>query len=145
MAKLYLTWEQFHQDTTKLANLIKTQYEDEKFVGIVAIARGGYIPAAIIANQLNIKNLRSISISSYDDIEEKREKNIQVNHIFNTEEKWLVIDELADTGHSLELIRQYHPNSVLAVVYAKPEGMEKSDLYAVSMPQDQWIVFPWEE
>ena len=119
--------------------------KNEKFVGIVALARGGYIPAAIIANRLNIKNLRSISISSYDDIEEKRQKNIQVNHIFNTEEKWLVIDELADTGHSLELISQHHPNGVLAVVYAKPKGMKKTDLHAVSMPQEQWIVFPWDE
>lgn len=142
MSKSHITWEQFQRDTEILAELIKSR--QESFIGIVAIARGGYIPATIIAHRLGIKNVRSISISSYDDIEEKQQKNIQVNSIFNTEEKWLVIDELVDSGNSLELIRKYHPNSLFAVVYAKPKGLDKTDLHAVSVPQTTWLVFPWE-
>lgn len=140
--KKFVSWDEFHRDAIQLADKIKEKYPELAFKGIVAVSRGGYIPATIIAHQLNIKNIRSISLSSYN------KKNMQdktiINDIFNTEETWLIIDELTDTGKTYDIIRKHHPNSIFGVVYAKPKGIPHINHYAVECPQDCWIAFPWE-
>lgn len=144
--KLFLTWEQFHQDTNQLVDKIKIEYPHpdytKKFKGIIAIARGGYIPAVIIAHKLGIKNVRSVSMSTYD--EENVKRDTVVNDIFRDDEVWLVVDELTDSGSSLKTLKEYLPASIYVTVYAKPKGINEADLYSVSVEQTRWIVFPWE-
>lgn len=139
--KVYLSWEKFHKDSAILAEKVKDQ---GPFDGVVAIARGGYIPAVIIAHKLGIKHVVSFSIASYDDTEKKQGDFDVYGEFKDLKGRWLVIDELVDSGKTLEKIRAYLPKSVFGVVYAKPEGAKATDFYAQTMEQTTWLVFPWE-
>nr|QBK89986.1 MAG: phosphoribosyl transferase domain protein [Pithovirus LCPAC101] len=140
--KVFVTWDEFSNLTLDLCDKILEKHGKKEFKGIIAVARGGYIPAAIIANSLNIKNMRSISLSTYDETNTMRD--VKVNSIFKDTDTWLIIDELADSGSTFMKIREYLPNSVYAVVYSKPNGVSSTDIYAIEVQQDEWIVFPWE-
>jgi xanthine phosphoribosyltransferase len=142
--RFIVTWDQFHRDCKALAwRLVEKQ---DPWTGIVAITRGGLIPAGIIARELEIKLIETISISSYDDQTQRAAKVLK-----NVDEKllgdgsgWLVIDDLVDTGATAKLIRQLAPKAHLATVYAKPAGEPLVDTYVTWVSQDTWIYFPWD-
>ena len=56
----------------------------------------------------------------------------------------LVVDDLVDTGKTLELVRNLYPRAHFATVYAKPEGRAMVDTYITEVSQDTWIFFPWD-
>ncbi len=56
----------------------------------------------------------------------------------------LVIDDLVDTGRTLELVRRLYPKAHFATVYAKPSGRPMVDSYITEVSQDTWIFFPWD-
>ena len=68
MAQKYYTvsWDQLHRDSKALAWRL---LEKGPWAGIVAITRGGLIPAAIIARELDCRLIESVSILTYDEEE----------------------------------------------------------------------------
>ncbi len=138
--KVYLTWHQVHEDSSALAEKVK---DKGPFEGVVAIARGGYIPAIIIAHKLGIKKVVSFSISSYN-TKNKQHKLKIYSDFKDFKGRWLVVDELVDSGKTLEKIKTYLPKSVFVVVYAKPKGSKTTDFYTKKVAQNTWLVFPWE-
>ena len=56
----------------------------------------------------------------------------------------LVVDDLVDSGRTLELIREMYPKAHLATVYAKPKGKPMVASYVTEVSQDTWIFFPWD-
>lgn len=142
--RFLVSWDQFHRDSKALAwRLIEKRGEWE---GIIAVTRGGMIPAGIIARELEIKLIETIGISSYDDKIRKQSKIIK-----NIDEKivgdgdgWLVIDDLVDSGNTAKVIRKMLPKAHVATVYAKPEGEPLVDTYVTWVSQDTWIYFPWD-
>lgn len=133
-------WTQFERDSKALAWKLK----ELALIGIVAVSRGGLIPASIIAHELNITMLDTVCISSYIDREQttplvmKPSLNWSATNI-------VVIDDLVDTGKSFELLRSsYLQRCHYASVYAKPLGKKAVDTYVTEVSQDTWIVFPWE-
>jgi hypothetical protein len=59
-----VTWDQLHRDARALAwRLI----EKGPYTGIVAISRGGLIPAAIVARELECRLIESVSVVTYDE------------------------------------------------------------------------------
>ena len=56
----------------------------------------------------------------------------------------LVVDDLVDTGKTLELVRRLYPKAHFATVYAKPSGRPMVDTYITEVSQDTWIFFPWD-
>ena len=56
----------------------------------------------------------------------------------------LVIDDLVDSGRTLELIREMYPKAHFATVYAKPKGKPMVQSYVTEVSQDTWIFFPWD-
>jgi len=56
----------------------------------------------------------------------------------------LVIDDLVDSGKTLELVRKLYPNAHFATVYAKPKGEPQVDTFITGVSQDTWIFFPWD-
>src|SRR5205085_416544 len=140
----FVSWDQFQRDCKALAWRLLEKNDDWK--GIVAITRGGLIPAGIIARELEIKVIETVGAESYKG---KARGEIKLIKGFNKElvgdgEGWLIVDDLVDTGSTAKVIRQMIPKAHLATVYAKPAGEPLADTYVTSVSQDTWIHFPWD-
>ena len=115
-----------------------------KFNRIVAISRGGLIPAGILAYELEIRDCDVINMSSYDG-EIKRQNNaVEIKGLLaNIDEKTLIVDDLSDSGRTLDLLHRQYPKATRVCVYTKPKGQASCEMFAKEQP-DQWIVFPWD-
>lgn len=142
--RFIVSWDQFHRDSKALAwRLVE---KADMWKGIIAITRGGLIPAGIIARELEIKVIETIGISSYDE-QSQREMHIVKNidtALVGDGAGWLVIDDLVDSGNTAKLLRTLLPAAHIATVYAKPAGEPLVDTYVTWVSQDTWIYFPWE-
>jgi xanthine phosphoribosyltransferase len=143
MAQRYytVTWDQLHRDSKALAWRL---LERGPYRGIVAITRGGLIPAAIIARELDCRLIESVSIVTYD--EEKRgEPRVAKPPVAAGDgEGWLILDDLVDTGTTARVVRTLLPKAHFATVYAKPAGKPTVDTFITEVSQDTWILFPWD-
>lgn len=144
--KVFLDWKSIDRDANYLARELKET--GIKFDVIVAVARGGFVPAAIIAHQLGIKEVIAVRVHGYNDTEDLGDRILGFQDI-NTlkmidSKRTLIIDDLADSGKTLDLIRNYAKNSTIATLYAKPSGTESTDYFGRLFGSEDWIVFPWE-
>ncbi len=135
-----ISWDQLHRDSKALAwRLLNIG----PFKGIIAITRGGLVPAAIIARELDIRLVDTICLSSYDWQDRKGEVNTLKS--FDGDGKgWLIIDDLVDTGRTAQVVREIVPEAHFATVYAKPAGRPMVDTFITEVSQDTWILFPWD-
>lgn len=140
---LNLSWDQLNNDTVELAQNL--QKLNQKWTILVAIARGGLVPAAIIANQLSIRWVDTVCINSYDDENFQQHEMEILKDLRSESHNILVIDDLVDTGKTYNLVRTMLPNAYFSSVYAKPEGKASTDMFLKEIPQNKWVVFPWEE
>ncbi len=135
-----ISWEQLHRDSKALAwRLLDLDY----FKGIVAITRGGLVPAAIIARELDIHLIDTVCISSYDWQDKKGEAQI-LKKFTGDGKGWLLIDDLVDTGRTAKIVKEMVPQAHFATVYAKPSGKDTVDTFITEVSQDTWILFPWD-
>ncbi len=137
-----VAWEELHRHAKALAWRLM---EKGPWKGIIAITRGGLVPAAVIARELDIRLIETACVASYDHQNQGKAellKPMPANVGDGT--GWLVIDDLADTGRTLELMRQLLPQAHYATVYAKPQGRPLTDTFVIEVSQDTWIHFPWD-
>jgi xanthine phosphoribosyltransferase len=141
-----VSWDQFHRDARALAWRLNAA---GPFRAIVSITRGGLVPAAIVARELGIRVVETISVASYEkemvqgDL--KVLKQIAADLIDPGEGRGLlVIDDLADTGATVKVVRDILPQAHFATVYAKPLGRPLVDTFITEVSQDTWIYFPWD-
>lgn len=139
---LPISWEEFH----RYAKALAWQLVDKgNWKGIIAIARGGLVPAAIIARELDVKLVETVCISSYDHQDQRAAKVLKaVGDDKGDGEGWLVIDDLVDTGNTAKIVREMLPKAHIATVYAKPEGLPNVDTFITMVSQDTWLHFPWD-
>ena len=140
--KIYISWEEFHQDVKNLCKKIKDS--GQEFNKIVAISRGGFIPAGIVAYELGIRNSAVINISTY--VGSKHLKLNEVDHpdsVGKVDEKTLIIDDISDSGQTFEVMRRTFPNGKYVTVYAKERGASQADIFERKFPE-KWLVFPWD-
>lgn len=135
-----ITWEQLHRDAKALSWRL---LERGPYKGIIAITRGGLVPAAIIARELEIRLIETFCVASYDWKEQGDGLNI-MKGVEGNGEGWLIIDDLVDTGRTARLVREKLPAAHFATVYAKPEGRPLVDTFITEVSQDTWILFPWD-
>jgi adenine/guanine phosphoribosyltransferase-like PRPP-binding protein len=110
--------------------------------GIIAITRGGLVPAAIIARELDIRLIDTICIASYAG---RHQGRIQVLKPAAADgDGWLLIDDLVDTGRTARTVRDMVPKAHFATIYAKPAGRPLVDTFMTEVSQDTWILFPWD-
>lgn len=140
--EFFVSWEELHRATRELA---RRQLPAEQWRGIIAVTRGGLVPAAIVARELNIRVVDSICISSYDHQSQRDEATI-LKDVTATDdgEGFLVIDDLVDTGNTLRALKQRLPKARFITVYGKPAGLPLVDDYEAELTQDTWIHFPWD-
>ncbi|WP_343128344.1 xanthine phosphoribosyltransferase [Buchnera aphidicola (Takecallis taiwana)] len=137
--KHIVTWDMLHIYTKKLAYQIMNI---KKWENIIAVSRGGLIPAALLARELSIRHVDTICISSYNYNYLKQIKLIKKSNL--TGSNVIIIDDLVDTGGTAKLIRKMYPNAYFVTIFAKPQGRTLVDNYIVDIPQNIWIEQPWD-
>jgi xanthine phosphoribosyltransferase len=143
MAQHYytVTWDQLHRDARALAWRLM---EAGPFKGVVAVTRGGLIPAAIVARELELRLVESVSVATY--MEEQRGEPVVTKFPTAAGDGtgFLIIDDLVDSGLTAKVVRELLPKAHFAVVYAKPAGKAVADTFITEVSQDTWIMFPWD-
>ncbi len=134
-----VSWQDLHRD----AQALDRRLADLKFTGIVGIARGGLVPAAIVARELSLRKVDTVCVASYEGKVQGQAQSLKA--IEGDGEDLLVVDDLVDTGVTARLVRRLLPRAHLATVYAKPADRSYVDTFVTMVSQDTWIVFPWDQ
>ncbi len=134
-----VSWEELHRHAKALAWRL---VESGPWHGIIAVTRGGLVPAAVVARELDIRLIDTLCITSYDD-RELGELRV-LKRVPGDGTGWLVIDDLVDTGRTAKAVRDLLPRAHFATVYAKPAGRPLVDTFVTEVSQDTWILFPWD-
>ncbi|OWU73164.1 xanthine phosphoribosyltransferase [Phaeobacter sp. 22II1-1F12B] len=143
----HVSWDQIHRDSRALAwRLDGKGPENGSWRAVVAITRGGMAPAMIVSRELDIRTVDTISVKSYD--HQSRSEAKVLKHpdaeMMGDGEGILIVDDLVDSGKTLELVRKLYPKAHFATVYAKPSGEPMVDTFVTGVSQDTWIFFPWD-
>ena len=138
----HISWDQLHRDARALA----WRMEEQEWRAVLAVTRGGLVPAMIVARELDIRTIDTISVKSYDWQEQSEAQVLKApnDEMMGDGEGILIVDDLVDTGKTLELVRERFPNAHFATVYAKPQGRPVVDTFITEVSQDTWIFFPWD-
>ncbi len=136
-----VSWDQLHRDARALAWRLA---EKGPWEGIIAITRGGLVPAAIVARELEVRLVDTVCVASYDEKSQGQLEVLKAATGAGTGENMLIVDDLVDTGRTAKLVREMLPNAHFATVYAKPAGRPMVDTFITEVSQDTWIFFPWD-
>jgi len=136
-----VSWEELHRNSKALAWRLS---EMKPYKGIIAVTRGGLVPAAIVARELDIRLIDTVCVLSYNHKSKGEVNVIKRANEQTSGEDWLIVDDLVDTGETIKAIRASLPKAHYATVYAKPSGREQVDTFITEVSQDTWIYFPWD-
>ena len=138
---LTVTWDQLHRDARLLAQHL---FGLGPWRGIVAITRGGLIPAAIVAREMECRLIETVSVAAYDEETLGTARLLKPPAAAGDGEGFVIVDDLVDTGTTARLVRELLPRAHFATVYAKPAGKPIVDTFVIDVPQETWILFPWD-
>lgn len=145
ISKVFISWDQFYQDTLVMYDHIKNL---NNIIGIVSVTRGGLVPACIISNLMNIRHIEALALHSYDKdstIGDTIKVLTYPTQALQVKGKgWLVIDELADSGNSLNHAKTLLPEAFICAVYSKMNNNEILHNSPILFKKEDWICFPWE-
>ena len=134
-----VSWEQLHRDAKALAWRLAEQGPWQQ---VVAITRGGLVPAAIVSRELELRLVDTICVASY---EHQNQGEVRIiKGVEGDGEGMLIVDDLVDTGRTARIVRDLLPKAHFATVYAKPAGRPLVDTFVTEVSQDTWIFFPWD-
>jgi len=142
-----LTYELFGQGIRELAHQVaESQFEPDIVLGI---SRGGLLPAAALAYALDCKNLFTISVEFYTGVDSRLDVPVMLPPFLDArdldEARVLVVDDVADTGRTLELVHEFCSGHVAeartAVLYEKSQSIISPDF--AWRRSERWIDFPW--
>ena len=143
-----VSWDQFHRDARALAWRLNGA---GPFEAMVAVTRGGLVPAAIVAREIGIRVIDTLCVSSYSHTSQVGEPTVlkgisdAVARLGGgTGKGLLVVEDLVDTGKTARIVRELVPQAHIAAVYAKPMGKPMVDTFITEVSQDTWIFFPWD-
>jgi xanthine phosphoribosyltransferase len=134
----YLSWDELHRDTRELARKLTTQ----RWKGIISIARGGLVPGAILARELNLRVVDTLCIASYD--HDQQGKMSILKTVEGDGDGYLLVDDLVDTGGTAKIAKELLPKACFVTIYAKPQAKALTEHFVREFSQDTWIHFPWD-
>jgi xanthine phosphoribosyltransferase len=143
----HVSWDQIHRDARALAWRLDGHGPDNgAWRAVVAITRGGMAPAMIVARELDVRTVDTISVRSYSHQTQAEASVIKAPQadLMGDGTGILIVDDLVDSGKTLELVRRLYPKAHFATVYAKPQGRAMVDTFITEVSQDTWIFFPWD-
>lgn len=134
----YLDWDDIENLVKKTA--LKIKKNNKKYDLIIGIKNGGIIPALLISRELDINDIEFISI--------KRNKIFKFNK-FHKNKKYLLIDEIYDTGKTFFIVNEYfkrfeYDYACLVSRYRIPDNNNNKIVSGKILNHKKWIVFPWE-
>src|SRR5262249_45741044 len=141
------SWDEYHRDPRALVWRLAGV---GPFQRIGCAARGGLVPAAIVARELGIRIIETVCVASYNHITQGELKVLktvaaEVVGIGGGGGKGvLIVDDLVDTGRTATVVRELLPQAHFATVYAKPMGRPMVAPFITEVSQDTWIYFPWD-
>jgi hypoxanthine phosphoribosyltransferase len=142
-----LMWEEFGVASRDLAHAVADSgYRPDV---VVAVARGGLTVAGALAYALGVKNCGTMNVEFYTDVDERLDVPVVLPPTLDMVDvaglRVLVADDVADTGHTLRLVREVLAQHVAevrtAVLYRKPRSVMTPDY--TWRETDLWIDFPW--
>ena len=139
-----VSWQEIHLDIRLLVELIPP---DVDWKGMVAVSRGGLVPAALLAREIDLRLVDTLCIQSYDGRDQTSLEILKQpsEAVADAGQGWLLVDDIADTGDTLTAARKILPQAHFATVYAKPAGEDLVDSVLHVVSQDTWVEFPWEQ
>jgi xanthine phosphoribosyltransferase len=140
-----VTWDDLHRDARRLADrLLRRAAAEGPVLGLVAVTRGGMIPAAIIAREIGCRLVESVCVAMYDEEEAGEPSLLKPPVAAGDGTGWVIIDDLVDSGSTARLVRRLLPRAHFACLYAKPAGAAIADSWIEDVPQGTWVLFPWD-
>ena len=139
------SWDEVYSLASDLSEKVRRGFSPDVVVGI---ARGGLVPARLLADLLGVSSMLTVGVAFYKDIA-RRERQPKITQALPSHiagKHLLVVDDVADTGKSLELVvgelKMAQRDVRTATLYWKPWAEFNPDFYAKET--DAWIIFPWE-
>src|SRR5438477_12055833 len=149
MTREIMSWQDLGDGTRKLAE----QVERDSYCPdiVLAIARGGLLVAGALAYALDVKNTFTMNVEFYTGIDERLEMPMLLPPVPDlvdfAETRVLIADDVADTGATLALVKDFCEGKVAevrcAVLYEKPRSTVNCEY--VWRRTERWIVFPWSD
>ncbi len=140
--ELKVSWEQVETYCAEMARRLVGRNLDIDVA--IPILRGGLIPAALILRGLPFEMSMSLAhIKAYDGRVFDRYRVVRAPDV-PRRELVLIIDDIADTGGTVRVVQDMFEDSHSVALFAKPRGSDVVDNFIMAVPQDTWVVFPWE-
>lgn len=145
MPQEFISWKDFEKDCLSLGTYVK------KPDIIIAIGRGGWVPAAILSHKFKTNTVYNFGLKSYED---KKADSIQIIqdidlNKFDKSKNILIVDDISDKGLTLKYVYNYFKNNGFEhietlTLYTKSGTGFIPDLYSKEFDKGTWVVFPWE-
>jgi xanthine phosphoribosyltransferase len=144
--EIIVSWVELHRDARYLSERLHAK---GPWKGIIAVTRGGLVPAALVARELDIRLVDTICVTNYDagtaGAPAQQQGEVRVlKGVAGDGEGYLLIDDLVDTGRTAQAVRRLLPKAYFATLYAKPAGRAIVDTFVKEFKQAKWIHFPWD-
>ncbi|MAE50270.1 MAG: xanthine phosphoribosyltransferase [Micavibrio sp.] len=140
--KQAISWDDIKRDSARLSEKLNSEFKLPK--KILAVTRGGLMPASLVCRALGIKKIETIGLESYHGQHQGDVISVLKQAAPEFLEDTLILDDLVDTGKTYAYLREHTKNCLFATLYAKPLGAKYSDCFVEEFDQDTWIDFPWE-
>ena len=144
--EIIISWVELHRDARYLSQVL---HDMGPWKGIIAVTRGGLVPAALVARELDIRLIDTVCVTSYDARASGAAATAQgdvtvLKGVAGDGAGYLLIDDLVDTGRTALVVRKLLPRAHFATLYAKPAGRAIVDTFVKEFKQTKWIHFPWD-
>ena len=144
--EIIVSWVELHRDARYLSEMLLSK---GSWMGIIAVTRGGLVPAALVARELDIRLVDTICVTSYASAGTGQAEQVQADvrilkGVAGDGEGYLLIDDLVDSGRTAQVVRKLLPRAYFATLYAKPAGRPFVDTCVKEFKQNKWIYFPWD-
>jgi uncharacterized protein len=142
-----MSWQNLGDGSRELAELVhRDRYRPDI---VLAVARGGLLVAGAISYALDVKNTFTMNVEFYTGVEERLPMPMLLPPVPDlvdfAETRVLIADDVADTGATLALVKDFCEGKVAevrcAVLYEKPRSIVRCEY--VWRRTDRWIDFPW--
>ncbi|MBV9189296.1 MAG: xanthine phosphoribosyltransferase [Betaproteobacteria bacterium] len=144
--EIIISWVELHRDARYLSQIL---HDKGPWKGIIAVTRGGLVPAALVARELGIHLVDTVCVTSYRAPAAggaaQMQGDVQIlKTVSGDGAGFILVDDLVDTGGTAKVVRQLLPKAYFATLYAKPLGRPIVDVCVKEFKQTKWIYFPWD-